>query len=121
MPRPITVRLPADARRTLDLVIHRTQRSVAWLLTEAIYDAGQAYAHDPTILDKYLSAAVGPDLRRTSFHVTDAAHTVLASLAAGTNRRPANLARAAWLHWTSVNSVEQIVAFSGAVRPDQVG
>lgn len=59
MSRPITVRLPESARLTLDAVVQQTQRSITWLLTEAIYDAGQAYALDPHALDKYLSADIG--------------------------------------------------------------
>lgn len=116
MSRPITVRLPESARLTLDAVVQQTQRSITWLLTEAIYDAGQAYALDPHALDKYLSADIGVP-RRTTFHLSDAADQVLATLSTSAGRRPAEMVRAAWLHFTTKYSVEEITAFAGAVRP----
>lgn len=121
MPRPITVRLPASAHLTLDTVVHRTQRSIAWLLNEAIYDAGHAFALDVSALESHLTTPVGPDSRRTTIHVTEAADAVLASLAASTGQAPAKLVRAAWLHWTSAHDVDEIVEFSGAVRPARDG
>lgn len=121
MPRPITVRLPANAGSSLSVVVERTQRPIAWLLTEALYDAARAVATTSTALDQYLAAPVGAAPVRTTYIPSEPATAVLAALTAHTGQRAAVVVRTAWQYWIDQVGVDDIVALSGGVRPARTG
>lgn len=115
MLRRITVRLPN--RDALDEVAYRTQRTIVWLVGEAVTDAAQAFALDPHALDPYVQAPAAGTFSRTTIAPSAAMSQVLTSLHASTGLPCGVIARAAWARWLDLHGVDAIVEFCGGVRP----
>lgn len=111
----ITIRLVG--RDLLDDVAARTQRTLVWLIGEAITDAAQAFALDQNALIHYVAAPAVGTYSRTTIAPSPATLAVLDSLHARTGLPRSVIARAAWSRWLALHSVDEIAAFCGGVRP----
>ena len=123
-----TLRLTTSSRAALDLAAERTERSLSWLVGEAIADAAVAMASAASdqdlcdVLERHLASPPRADMARTTLSLTPHADLLADKLATLCTRllsrqiNSAAIVRAAWMRW-SARGTEWIVDQIGAVRP----
>ncbi|WP_156150419.1 hypothetical protein [Gordonia sihwensis] len=95
----------------------RTERTIVWILGEAITDAATAVANDPAALLDYAAAPAPGTFSRTTIAPSAAMQELVDTLHSITDLPPSVITRAAWSRWLTLYSVDDIVAFCGGVRP----
>lgn len=113
--RRITVRL-VD-REIMDELAARTERTIVWILGEAITDAAVAVTNEPRALLDYAAAPIPGTFSRTTIAPSAPMQELVDSLHILSDLPPSVIVRAAWSRWLALYSVDDIVAFCGGVRP----
>lgn len=123
-----TLRLTSSSRAALDEAANRTERSLAWLVGEAVTDAAAAIvaadngSATVAVLEDYLAAPPRSDMARTTVTLAEHTEQLAARIAQLYHRilgHPVSTSavlRAAWMRWSAAGA-EQVIADIGAVRP----
>ncbi|WP_347956100.1 hypothetical protein [Gordonia aichiensis] len=104
-------------REIMDELAARTERTIVWILGEAITDAAVAVANDSRALLDYATAPIPGTFSRTTIAPSALMQELVDSLHLRTDLPPSVIVRAAWSRWLALYSVDDIVAFCGGVRP----
>lgn len=114
--RRITVRL-VD-REILNEIAVRSQRTIVWILGEAIADAATASAYTRTdSLASYATPPAAGTFNRTTIAPSPAMLQTLEKLHTDTGLPLSVVVRAAWSRWLDLYSVDDIAASCGGIRP----